>query len=400
MEQRIQVAFAVPGGTSYARNVVRGAHSYAVERGGVEIHLCLELNQAGELGRLRQLVRNGHVHGFIAEIWYRPLLALTKLGVPVVEISGSWSPEGLTTVHTDDAAVGRLVAEYLLGKGLRNFACANYSAFLHARQRLAAFQQTVQKAGYPCSIHEREHGRRIEVSPETNRLRAWLRSLPKPVGLMAWFDNTACEITYACRLEGIRIPEEVVLVGVGNDSISCETADPTVSSVDLCPDQIGRRSMQVLLELIRKERQVGEAIILPPGKIIERQSSQGLAVENAEVASAIRYIEEHLHQPLEVREVLQHVSLSRRALEAHFLRLFGRTPRDHIRCLQMERAKDLLAKSNVSVKEIASRSGFSGPTAFCSTFRRLYKMTPGDYRNREMAGRTAKPTSRPWPEVS
>ena len=63
-----------------------------------------------------------------------------------------------------------------------------------------------------------------------------------------------------------------------------------------------------------------------------------------------------------------------------FKRYTGKTPKEYQMACRMERATALLVGSDLSLSEIAARCGFASHSFFSKTFRRLYGITPTEYR--------------------
>jgi len=379
-----RVVIAIAGFSTYAREVARGAREYALSHGPTELMIFPEVNLPDQTQRIARLAEHVPLSGIIAEIWSTLKLKMNQLGIPLVEVTGTWNAKDLTSVHADDAIVGRLGAEYLINKGLKSFAFTGTPSAMHSRRRQAAFIDVIHQAGYPCSVYDRAPTESLVLIPEEADYRAWIRSLPKPVGIMGWTDTRANDVLYACGREGFRVPDDVAMICIGNDELFCESFQPTLSSIDLNPRGIGHRAMEVLYELMSGNRRPGGDELVAPNGVVERASSKILNLSNADVARAIRFIEEHLGQRLGIDDLLGQVSMSRRAFEGHFRKLFGRGPMEHVRHLRLERAKSLLRTTHLPIQEVARRCGFADSATFCIAFRKTQQMTPGECRNQSV----------------
>jgi len=283
-------------------------------------------------------------------------------------------------VHTDNAAVGRLAAGHLLDKGLRNFAYCGKALPLHSCQRRDAFVAEIAKAGFSCSIFEEDLSFVPSTEEQEKPLRQWLKSLPKPIGMMCWYDFWAMSVQHVCRHAHIRIPYEIALIGVGNDELVCRQCAVPITSINVCPTNIGFKAVELLDRMIRTRYRPREHVLLPPGNVIARQSTDILAVDDPDMIEAMRFIQANADKPILVRDVLREVPVSRRALEVQFHKLFGRSPRQQIQHAHVERAKMLLEKHDLNLSAVAERCGFKTLPAFVRTFKRLTHCTPGRYR--------------------
>jgi LacI family transcriptional regulator len=374
-QARIGVIFPAPYYT-YGREVMEGIMAYCRQ------HHCW-LTCQNEASMLRHLIRPMRIGGILADIWTRPMLrTLMRSGLPVVDFSGTWEVPGLPSVHVDNQAVGRLVARHLIQKGLRHFAFCGKTFPLHARQRQAAFVAEVAKAGSPCALFaEKRSATSVGGEAAYHRaMQTWLKSLPKPVGIMTWNDFTGRDVLEACVRAHILVPSEVALVGVENDELTRAQCPISLSSVQTNGYQVGWEAMVLIRRLMRGGKASDKDIVVPPGEIVSRKSSDMLAVPNPLIARAIEFIRNRSHEPIKVQDVLKEVPLSRRALEMEFQRLYGRSPYQQITQFRIERAKSLLTKTTLSMSEVAERSGFQTQVLFSVTFKRITGLTPGEYR--------------------
>jgi LacI family transcriptional regulator len=137
---------------------------------------------------------------------------------------------------------------------------------------------------------------------------------------------------------------------------------------------------ELLDRLMAGQRLLPKAHLIPPIRVVARRSTDVLAIKDADLSAAIRFIREHACDGISVAQVLESVPLSRRSLETRFQKLLGRTPHDEIVRVQIERAKQLLAQSELSLKAIAARLGFRHSEYLNVVFRRATGQPPGAYR--------------------
>src|SRR5690606_40662129 len=129
-------------------------------------------------------------------------------------------------------------------------------------------------------------------------------------------------------------------------------ANPQLSSVDYNARRIGYEAAGMLDRLLNG-RKVATDIIVDPLGVRSRQSTDLLAIEDTEVARAVRFIRENACQGIRVEDVLDQVALSRRSLEKRFRQAVGRPIHMEIRRVQLERVKELLASSDYKLERIA-----------------------------------------------
>jgi LacI family transcriptional regulator len=183
----------------------------------------------------------------------------------------------------------------------------------------------------------------------------------------------------------------VAIVGVDNDDILCRMSTPPLSSVGLDNERIGYEAARLLDRMIRGAKTPSEPVLIPPRRLVIRHSSDVIAIDDPEISATMRFIREHADKPINVKDLLRHVPVSRSSMEMRFERLFGRTPSAAITCVHMELAKNLLAETNLSIGAVARNSGYTNQEIFSVSFRRELGLTPTQYRQKSrMDGTTAR----------
>jgi LacI family transcriptional regulator len=259
-----------------------------------------------------------------------------------------------------------------------------------ATKRLNGFRVALEQQHHSCiqcSV-EWPSGLTWLTHAHRPRLIEWLKTLPKPVGILAVDDAAGHDLAGACLDAGLGVPEHVAIVGVNNDDLLCESAWPPLSSVEVDYSRMGYLAAKHLDQLLSGKSLAAAQrhVLLPPLEVVQRQSTDVLAVSNAEVAEAIRYIREHACRPCTVPDVLNHVPVGRRWLERQFASTLGRTPHDEIIRVRIDAAQRLLLHPEISLDEIAARCGFSAYQNFIRTFRQMTGITPAAYRRTALRG--------------
>ncbi|HWB09649.1 MAG TPA: substrate-binding domain-containing protein [Pirellulales bacterium] len=322
--------------------------------------------------------------GFIAHIFTDSLAkTLRPLRRPVVNVSGVLPELRFPRVVVDHEAIGHLAARHLLDRGVRQFAFVGYPQHAFSLGREAGFRDEINRAGYEVAGF---HDRLQKPSDPTglwrwnDALLAWLASLAKPVGLLASHDSQGVQLSEYCRHLGLRVPDEVAIVGVDDDDLLCDLARPSLSSVALPGERIGHEAARMLEQLIAGERLASQQVVLAPVRLAVRASSDIQALPDADVAAAVRYIRDHSHEPIDVRDLLAAVPVSRRSLERRFRRYLDRGIWEEIRRAHLERAKMLLVDTDLPMSVVARRSGFSDSRQLSIVFRQSTGGTPTQFR--------------------
>jgi LacI family transcriptional regulator len=374
--RRRQVALLIETSNAYARGLLQGIVHYIREHRPWSFYLM----EQGRGDDPPPWLANWHGDGIIARIETpRIARAVRKAGLPTVDVSAARLVPELPWVETDDAEIARLAAEHLLERGFRHFAFCGVAHFNWSRWREDLFCRHVTAAGGTVARYRLTHSD-ADLAAQTRGLRRWVAELPKPVGVMACYDIRGQQVLDACRDAGLAVPDEVAVVGVDNDALLCELAAPPLSSVMPNTHRTGYEAAALLDRLMSGKTVPPVAHLIPPLGVAARQSTDVLAVEDRDVAHAVRLIREHACEGINVGDVLRAVPLSRRVLEQRFHRLLGRTPREEILNVRLARVKQLLAETDVPLYAIAERTGFEHVEYLSVVFRRETGGTPSAFR--------------------
>jgi len=323
--------------------------------------------------------------GILARLPSRRLAeAVVAKGVPVVDLFGTCSESGMPHVAGDNAQVAQMAFDHLWEQGFRQFAYCGLQPGLnrYIDHRGELFRQLAEAAGCPFrSFASMVVGVTVPNWELEHQLKAaWLRELPKPIGILACYDEPGCHLLNACRREGLRVPEEVAVVSVGNDAVLCEMTRPTLSSIDHDAPQIGYKAAAWLERLMQGKKAPRQPLRVAPRGLVARRSTDMLVADDADLARALAFIRSHAFEGISVGDVVRHAAVSQSVLERKFRAFLGRTPKAELLRLRMARAKELLGESELSVKEIAARCGFSGEKYFSDAFVRQCDARPAAYR--------------------
>lgn len=378
MKPLLRIGLVFGYGLAFYREILHGVKALAAERP----HWVLTPIAPDRRALDSPLVKTQQ--GFIAHVYTRPLAdALRALRKPVVNVSGVLPDLAFPRVVVDHREVGRLAAEHLLARGLRQFGFVGYPEHAFSLGREEGFCREVERAGFRVAIF-RDRVRRAADPNGLWRwnpaLLKWLESLPSGVGVLASHDSQGVQIAEYCRHLGRHVPDEVAIVGVDDDDLLCDLARPSLSSVRLPGPRIGYEAAAMLEGLILGRRLKTSRLELPPVRLVVRQSSDIQAIADGDVSAAVRYIRDHAGEAIDVRDVVRAVAASRRSLERRFRRLVQRGIGQEIRRAHLERAKALLADTDMPMSLVAVRSGFTDSRQLSIVFRQEIGSTPTHFR--------------------
>lgn len=382
MQRPIRIAIVVTPGYSYFRDILRGIREYAESRPHWVFTSVVAERKA--LQALAEFKPEGLIASVDTEAVARSLTAMRRVVVDVAAVLIRRLP--FPRVGVDNREVGRLAAQHFLERGLRRFAFVGNPEWYYSLAREEAFGDYIsQSQGTVSHYYDRmEHtfDARGQQRPLDRRVHRWLLALPKPIGIFTPNDWWGVRVTEVCRQTNLRVPEDVAVLGVDNDDLFCELARPPLSSVIVPSKRIGYAAAALLDRLLSGEQPPEEPILLPPPGVFTRRSTEVLAVDDADVAAAVRFIRERAHLPLRVEDVLREVLVGRRTLERRFRDALDRGLWAEIRRVHVERAKRLLAETDLSVKAVATQSGFTDFRHLAEVFRHELGLSPTAFRDR------------------
>jgi LacI family transcriptional regulator len=283
----------------------------------------------------------------------------------------------------DNAAMGRLAAEHLLDRGFKNFAYCGFEDMFGARSRGESFRRRITEAGFQTQIYKKPKPRgRRSWEDEQIFMADWLKSLPKPVGLMTCTDDRSQDVIEACKVAALHVPEQVAIIGVDNDELVCELSSPPLSSIALNTQRSGYEAAELLNKLMsRKQRKTADhTIVVHPTHVVTRQSTDIMAMADRDVVEAVRFIRRHAREMIQVDDVVDTVAISRRSLEQRFRREFGHSVLAEIKRARVDQVARMLVETNRSVSQIALALGYSGVENIARYFRSEKGMSPLAYR--------------------
>jgi LacI family transcriptional regulator len=308
---------------------------------------------------------------------------LRATGLPVIDVSAALPRLEFPRVATAAEGAAELAATHLLERGLTNFAYCGDRRYHWARQRGEAFARlTGAMGGGPCASFAPTPG---AVDEEVGEIARWLKTLPRPVGVLACLDLRGQQVLAACRLAGLNVPEEVAVIGVHNDELLCDLCDPPLSSVIPNAQRAGYEAAALLARAMAGKCVPVALREISPQGVAARQSTDLAAVSDAKIAGAVRFMREQAAGGANVGDVLRAVPMARTALERRFKAALGTTPHAHLRKLRIERVKELLVSTSLPVGEIATATGFEHPEYLSAMFRRECGVSPRDFRSQHRA---------------
>ncbi len=313
---------------------------------------------------------------------------ITRLRLPTVDLVGLHRLRGVPVIITDHQAVARLAADHLLSLGLTHFAFCGFAGIYYSQRRSQYFTEYLAQRGYPVDVYTGRPQRagidasalEAESLPRAGEMAAWLRSLPKPLGLMAVTDHRGLQVLNDCAEHAIAVPDQVAVIGVDNDEMLCELCDPPLSSVALNPWKVGYEGAALLHRMMNGSAAPRDKTLIAPLGVVTRKSTDVLTIPDADLAAALRSIREHACEGVTIDDLVRQVQVSRSTLKRRFAALLHRSPHEEIRRVRIDRVMQLLGTTKLPLARIAPLAGFRHVESMCRLFKQKTGQTPGHYR--------------------
>lgn len=367
------------------RDFLRGVARYARLRGPWNLTPSDE-----EHGLSVKQIRQENFHGIIGDISREMAEFALDSQIAVVATNpfpADMGPEDvrskLSAVNFDTAdKIAVLAIDHFVERKFQRFGFVGFDGVSWSIHREKEFVSLLSGAGYECTVFRQSklvRDRGLEV--EQPILTKWIEQLPKPIAILACNDDRGRQVLDACVLAGVRVPAEVAVLGVDNDDVFCNMANPPLSSVMLNADVAGYRAGELLDGLMNGTILVPRRIDIEAVGIITRLSTDSVALTEPDVAAAMKYIRERHGIDVTVDDLANELRLSRRTLQKLFRKFAGRTVFEEIQLARLEYSKQLLLETTQPIGEIAVQAGFGTKDYFVQFFRRRVGRSPRKFRD-------------------
>jgi LacI family transcriptional regulator len=380
-----QVAVLVETDDSWGCSVIRGIADYSQNHG--HWNLLIDPQDHEQRTALPDLWSGD---GIIVRFGNRLQVDQVRArNVPTVNVDTVFEGvPGVCDVITDDAERAALAFGHLRDRGFEKFAYFAPPSHKYSVKRGQEFCELVRNSGFECFEYKPGYraGRKLGWEEQQRRVSRWLASLPRPVAILTADAHLGRQLAEICHMSGVRVPDQVAILAGDTDDLMCEVCTPPLSSVALAGRRIGYEAAAALDRMIGGEAPPKKPIKVPPHGVVSRQSTDILAIDDDTVVRALRFIQARAFQDIVVKDILQEVPVSRRSLEIQFRRYLGRSPAEEIRRVRLDKGRELLARTDMSIGEIASACGFANGTRFGVAFRKRFSKTPLAYRKQLTRG--------------
>jgi LacI family transcriptional regulator len=383
---RPRVALLVESSRAYGRGILSGVAKFVREHDPWSIFFQ-DLNLCDDTP---DWLNHWRGEGIISRLENRDVVGvIQRLKVPAVYLRHVSARMHMPSILTDNTAVSRLCFEHLRERGFRHFAFCGFNGADYSDERRDGFTDLVRQAGWRCHVYA-EGRQRIQADTahyeglglkDGGQVADWIQHLPKPIGVMACNDMRGQQVLDACRAVGVASPEEVAVIGADNDDVICNLCDPPLSSVMPDTERIGYEAAVLLAQMMAGEKNPPPETFVEPSGIVTRRSTEVLAMEDRQIAAAARFIREHACEGIDVSDVLSVVPMSRSTMDRRFIKILGRSPKDEILRVRLDRVKQLLAETDFPLTLIAEKVGLEHVEHLSRIFKNRIGTTPSEFRS-------------------
>ena len=287
----------------------------------------------------------------------------------------------LTIVNTDSEEIGRRAAEYLMEQG-------DYRSYAYIPETNGADWSRVRGEFFRKTLVARGHEVRFYAPPANARkfdfatsahLYAWLRTLPKPAAVFAARDERARFVISVCQERGFRVPNDIVVLGVDNEGLTCLRTKPPLSSIEPNYELAGYLAAEAMFRHLQGDADRRD-ITVPLKQIVGRASTSPSSPAGKLVSRAMDIIRNEACELASVNELAKRLNVSRRLLDLRFGEIHGRSVLDALIDIRLDHVKALLESTTLPIEEITDLCRFRTPTYLKRLFKKRYGITMRDFR--------------------
>ena len=384
MKRKKRVLVVVESSLAYGRKVASGISQYVQERG----HWTVHIEDRG-IFEIPPLMLDGwDGDGIITRTANLSLSRiLNRCNCPIVELLGDGKNSPIE-VLPDEEKMSELCIEHFLERGFKNLAFYSFGQSWWSDLRRELFLRASEEKQFtPFCLSETSEEKSVPLpvwkKKYEDAMIRWLKKLPKQIGILAASDSQAMRVLQACQKIGLKVPEEVAILGIDNDTHLCNLLTPPLSSLDQNAVLVGYEAARLLdLKMSGKKKLPELPILIPPLSVVTRRSTEVTAIDDPDVAAALHFIREYATQGIQVADILHEINISKSTLVRQFRHILGRSPKEEITRVRLNHAKYLLEHTNMPIHLVAHRSGLRSSEYFVSMFHKQTGMSPMQYRKK------------------
>ncbi len=367
--------------SEYSRLLLRGFLRYSKEVGGWSFYRIPLTTDDRYENTVIKIAQKWGADAIIGQISDVNVQKLKSIGIPIILQNYTDRISGISNITGDYWGTGIMAANYFLKKRYKHSAFYGTRTTIWSREREEGFRERITESGHQMICYNEDYNIRYGSTSDLSLLKDWLMALPRPIALFACDDAFALRVTEVCCLHNIRVPEDVAVLGVDNDEILCNMSDPPLSSIVLDVENGGYQSACHLEQILSNRDLPQFNITINPMRIERRKSTEGYTIDDPLVLSTLRMIEDENNHQLTITEILTQVHVSRRVLEKRFKSRVGESIYQYMLKQRISWFAEKLLTCDKPVAELAFELGYEDYINLSKGFKRIYNMSPTQYRN-------------------
>lgn len=381
--RRKKVFIHLDSGRGFSRELLRGIYEYnnKLTHWGIIFQSAYYL-KPDDFSRVNISMIRAHKPDGCILAYCKNMNELRKMNIPVIQTTSINKTESIPYVMGNYDADGKMAVEYFQSLGFKNMGFFGVNKLSWSKGRCDSVKKYCAVNNMSLFVFNHETNlENINYKSHFSKLIKWLKSLPKPIGILACNDDFGQILINACSMAGIKVPYEIAVLGVDNDELLCNITFPNMSSISRNLIQTASDICSSLAKMMDGNLIVPKIINTEPLGVVVRQSTDTIASDDQEVIKAIMFIRKNAHLPISVEEVVRETSIGKRRLYTRFKNVTGHSIHHEIQYTKLQRFKKLLKDSNLSVAEISYQMGFDDVTHVSRWFHGLEGISPTKWKN-------------------
>ena len=386
----LKILILIDYSSEFSRRLLRGLIQYSKEHGPWIFYRLPSYYKTlyGKEG-IVEWAKEWEADAIVARWDHEGTNLLESLNIPILLQNYKDRSPYFSNLTGDYFGTGEMAAQFFIKRRFRNFAFYGNKGVVWSRERAEGFRMQVEKTGGNYYYFESENLDGEEWSTGHIQLDEWLLSLPKPIGLFACDDNFALRVSQYCKINNIRIPEDISLLGVDNDELICNLSDPPISSIVTDVEKGGYEAGRLIDRMTKGEIKEPFNIIIRPTRFELRKSTEKYAIGNEYISQIVNFIEDNFISDINIEELTELVPLSRRNLEVKFKDEMGTSIYQFILSCRIDYFAHLLVTTDRTLFDLALESGFNDCKNIARIFKKMKGCTPVEYRRKYSDSHTA-----------
>ena len=381
----IRILLLLDCANDFDRNLLRGIVRYSKENGPWLFYRLPSYYNSAMYGErsILKWAKEWKADAIIGQ-WNDDAMDLLKeLNIPIVLQNYHHRSTTYSNLTGNYKGTGQMAAQFFAQRLFCHFAFFGVKGVVWSDERCEGYRQEVERLGGSFQSFESDK----DNDASRDEVSRWLRELPKPVALFCCDDSHAQFISETCKMENIRIPEEISLLGVDNDELICNISDPPISSIELEVERGGYAIGRLLHQQIRQELEGPFNVVINPIRIELRQSTEKHNIKDPYILKIVKYIESNCGPDLTIETLISQVPLSRRNIELKFKHIMNTSIYQYILECRVNRFANLLLTTDRPLADIAAEAGFRDYNNISRIFKKFKGCSPLEFRQKKIANK-------------